>query len=485
MRTFSDSRLILVCLTVVAVRPPPAAAETIVAQQAAIDSQYAAQLEELARWCDTQNLAEQATATRQWIVRHAPLTLIVALPDARLPEAGGEASEAIRDWTERFRQLRQAQGKRLFALAQAAADDRKFALAFQLAHATLREDPDHESARRLLGYKRHEGKWLTPFELNKAQANEVWHERFGWLQRKQVPRYESGERFNKNRWVSAADDAWLHADIDQGWTIATEHYQVCTNHSLEEGVRLAARLEEFYGVWRQVFVRYHSTDAQLARLFRDGAPPKGTPRRTPHQVTCFRDREEYNAALRREHPNIGITTGYYLGRARTAYFFAGPEQDDSNIYHEATHQLFYELVRPVKDVGRDANFWIIEGIACLMESYQPANHLVLLGGLDALRLKNARTYLQRDGFYVGVADLCGLGMDALQRHDNIKEVYGEAAGMTYFLMYADEGRYRQALVDYLAAVHAHRDRSDTLAELTGASYSKLDEQYQHFIRNLP
>jgi hypothetical protein len=155
------------------------------------------------------------------------------------------------------------------------------------------------------------------------------------------------------------------------------------------------------------------------------------------------------------------------------------------MYHEATHQLFSELVRPVKSVGNDANFWVVEGIAGFMESYKPASRLVLLGGADAWRLQNARTRLLRDAYYLGLADLCGLGMDALQRHDDIKPLYSEAAGMTYFLMFAEDGRYRDALVDYLATVYANRDRPETLAELTGVSYSKLDEQYQRFIRTLP
>ena len=32
------------------------------------------------------------------------------------------------------------------------------------------------------------------------------------------------------------------SDINRGWDIFTEHYSVRTNHSLEEGVRLAAKL---------------------------------------------------------------------------------------------------------------------------------------------------------------------------------------------------------------------------------------------------
>jgi hypothetical protein len=186
----------------------------------------------------------------------------------------------------------------------------------------------------------------------------------------------------------------------------------------------------------------------------------------------------------KEQPNIDITSGFYLGSARTAYFFAGEDADDGTIYHEATHQLFSER-RPVSEIDQNANFWVVEGIACFMESYQPGNSLVVLGGADATRLLNARTRLLRDEFYLPLAELCELSMNDLQRHEDIRMLYGEASGMTYFLMLGQAGRYRQSLVDYLAAVYANRDRGETLAELTGTTYSKLDEQYRHFIQHLP
>ncbi len=45
-----------------------------------------------------------------------------------------------------------------------------------------------------------------------------------------------------------------------------------TNHSLEEGVRLAARLERLYRVWQQLFVSYWATEPQIARWFNGGTP---------------------------------------------------------------------------------------------------------------------------------------------------------------------------------------------------------------------
>ena len=60
-------------------------------------------------------------------------------------------------------------------------------------------------------------------------------------------------------------------------------------------------------------------------------------------------------------------------------------------------------------------------------------------------------------------------------------MYSQAAGLTHFLIYYDNARYRDALVSYLSVVYAGRDNHDTLARLTGASYGELDKQYREFL----
>jgi hypothetical protein len=458
-------------------------ADAVAEARAALVEKYLGQLSELAEWCEAKSLAGEARTTRGWLPPERPLVLFVPLVDdaGGQPKAPDDAAGLAPEWRDRFAKLRQAQAAALFALVERSVDENQYAIGFELLQETLREDPEHEAARRLLGYKQHDGRWLTPFELTKAQGKQVWDARFGWLLKSQLARYENGERFFKGRWIKAEDDVRLHGgDIERGWEVMTEHYRVRTNHSLEEGVRLAARLERFYDVWKQVFVRYYMSDAELGKLLRGG----GLPRRTPvrHQVTCFRNREEYKWALKPRQDRIGITTGYYEGDARTAYFFAGEEQDFSNFYHEATHQLFSETRKVAPNIGRDANFWIIEGVACYMESLVEGDGYFLLGGRDTIRLRNARTRLLEDDFYVPLAELSKLGMVALQRDRRISPLYSESSGLTYFLMYAQGGRYRDALVDYLAAIYAGRDRPDTLAELTQTPFADLDRQYREFLK---
>jgi hypothetical protein len=465
----------------------PAWAETLDEEHSALTAKYDAALDELAVWCEQRELPDEAAIVRGWRLPQAPLTLVVPLPAgaAETPKADDPPPGAA-EWRERFDALRKSQGDAAFALARRAASEKRTTLAFRLLHETLREDPQHPEARRMLGYKLRDGRWLTAFEAQKAQSKQVWHEKFGWLPVANLERYEAGERFYQGRgWMNVADEAMLRADIGHGWKIETEHYEVRTNRSLEEGVRLVARLERLNQVWRQFFARFYLSDKDIAKLFKGGAPPRGQAKR--HQVTYYRSRDEYVKALMGRQPNIGMTTGYYEPGRRTAFFFAGEERDDSDLYHEATHQLFNEIRPASTETGRAANAWIVEGIACYMESFRSidslhgAGNFCTLGGVGSIRLSNACARLLNESFYVPLAELTRLGIDALQNDRRIKALYSQSSGLTYFLIHHDGGRYRDALVDYLMTVYAAGDTPGTLAKLTGADYAELDRKYKEFI----
>jgi len=186
--------------------------------------------------------------------------------------------------------------------------------------------------------------------------------------------------------------------------------------------------------------------------------------------------------LRASLPNIE-TAGIYLERPRCAFFFADKDADDRTLYHEATHQLFHESRPIAPDVGRKANFWIIEGIAMYMESLRREDGFYVLGGFDDQRLHAAQYRLLVDKFYVPLAEFTSFGMEKLQTDPRIATLYSQAAGLTHFLVYYDGGRYRDALVSYLAAVYSGRDNLDTLSGLCATSYRELDKKYHEFIES--
>jgi hypothetical protein len=198
-------------------------------------------------------------------------------------------------------------------------------------------------------------------------------------------------------------------------------------------------------------------------------------------VVYFRDREDYIRSLKPAFENIDISLGIYVDGTKKAYFFADRESDGRTLFHEATHQLFHESRAVAPGVGRQANFWIVEGIAMYMESLREEDGFYVLGGFDDLRMEAARYRLLEDAFYVPFAEFAARGMIQIQNDERIATLYSQAAGMTHFLVHYDGGRYRDALVAYLATVYTGRDAANTLSQLTGAAYDELDRQYREFM----
>jgi hypothetical protein len=278
--------------------------------------------------------------------------------------------------------------------------------------------------------------------------------------------------------MPAEDEVLLRNDLKRGWRVESAHYVVTTNHSLEEGVRLSQSLERLHGVWLQAFIAYMADEAELARRF-EGHPPRW--RNPQHNVVCYRSRDEYNETLRGVQGQIEISLGLYLDKTRTAYFFAGAEQQPGTVFHEATHQLFHEARRVSDKAARSNNFWIVEGIACYMESLDDKGGYVTLGGANAGRKPAARHPLLTDDFYVPLDELVASGLQTLQRDSRIAAIYSQSAGLADFLMHGEQGRYREPLVRYLAAVYAGRSTPRTLEELAGVDYPTLDRQYRQYM----
>jgi len=330
-------------------------------------------------------------------------------------------------------------------------------------------------------YQPFRGQWRTAYEADKLRDGYIWHDKFGWLRKSYVQRYEDGQRFYRGRWISAEQDAQLHQTIRDGWQIETEHYLIVTNHSIEAGVALGQKLELLYSIWQRLFLSYYAPEAELRAMF-EGRNPGGRLGVAHHRVALFRDRDDFLRALRPVEPGIDVAIGFYLSDTKTAYFFAAREDDDRPLYHEATHQLFHESRRVANNVGRDANFCIVEAVALYMESLKRRESWYTVGGFDDLRMNAARFRLLKNNWYIPLAELTTYGMEKIQKHPQIRTVYSQLAGLGHFLIHYEGGRYRDALIAYLDAVYSGRDTPNTLARLTGTPYPQLDRQYREFLQ---
>jgi hypothetical protein len=322
------------------------------------------------------------------------------------------------------------------------------------------------------------------------REKKVWHEKFGWLPREHVDRYERGERFFNNRWMSDAKEAESRRNFKYAWEIRTEHYLVKTNHSLERGVQLAKKLEDYYGLFFQLMAGFFNSPDQVQQLFAGGAArPPATNRQ--HVVHYYKERDEYLAALRLETTQpIEITRGMYFPRNGIAFFFFDPENDDdSTLYHEATHQLLSGSRPKAGEIGMKANFWIIEGIACYMESFHREGDRFAVGDPRHGRIQAARAHLVNDNYHVPLREFTRMGMYPYQNSPNIRKNYSQGAALTHFFMHYDDGRYREALIEHLSQMYSDnrmtREVPESLEDLTGVEAEELDQQYLRYLRALP
>lgn len=377
--------------------------------------------------------------------------------------------------------------ERRFQQARELCEQGDVAAALRMATLALHADPNHEGARGVLGYRRVGQFWAGKYAARRLERDEIWNPEFGWIRSQDLPRYQAGERPFGKRWISAEDDAKRHTTINTGWEIRTDRFRVVTNHSRRDASELATRLEVLYQIWQQMFGDFYLDRAKLKPRFEGKVA--SSYRSRPFLVNYYRSREEYNGALRRQQPRIGITLGIYFDTTKTSHFFAGPDQDAGTIYHEAVHQMFQESARSARSVGALYNAWLTEGVACYFESlterHEPSvGRFFTIGTPEAGRLPAAMHRRLVDDYYVPMAELSGLGMSDLQRRPDIARLYSQSAGLATFLVHGRGGEYRPALVKLLQLIYTGRDKPNSLEQLTGQSFADLDQQYREYLEGL-
>ncbi|WP_166829463.1 DUF1570 domain-containing protein [Thalassoroseus pseudoceratinae] len=411
------------------------------------------------------------------------------LPTEVAPKISRNLPDDEQAWRRELHATREKFGDSMYRLSRTALHAGFPSYAYRLVRETANIFPDHSQARRLLGYVRVEDRWVTPFAAKMARERRVWHDTFGWLRADEVDRYENGERFYR-RWMPAAQEAEIRQDFRHAWEVRTEHFLIKTNHSLESGVEIATKLEEFYEFFQQTFVGYFYSPDQLKKLFTNSSGGRAPRSRDPFVVHFYKSREEYIDRLKARTPQIAITTGFYHYGDRVAYFYHDEKADDSVIYHEATHQFLYETLPTLRHVGQQAHFWITEGIACYMESYENQNGQISLGDPDYIRFAAARYRFFVDDYYVPFDEYSAMGMREFQSipQPQIGWNYSQASGLAHFFMHYQGGRYRDALVEHLSQLYHFNPRRlkppATLPQLIGIGPKVLDAQYAEHLKNL-
>lgn len=462
-------------------------------QHAALKKDFEANLKKLAVQCQQDQQLDGVQTIAQLLQTLQELDPQAnPLPHSIRDEVPLNLPTGERAWRLKLRNLQEKQANDLFVFSRKVLHAGFPSFAYDLILETAFHNSDHRSVRLILGYVRNGNDWVTPFEKEMQRRKYQWHKKFGWLPASHIARYEKGERYVNGRWKSAAQEAEIRRDFRNAWEVRTEHFLIKTNHSLEMGVRLATEMEDFYRYFHQTFVGFFNTPEQLSKLFQGAR--NFFQRKSGHQhvMHYYSTREEYLQRLQKEIPQIGLTHGIYLFGDRISHFYHRPdaEGDLGTLYHEATHQLFYEagVIRKNREVGEKNHFWAIEGIACYMESFEKKDDVFRSGNPSHIRFNAARYRLLKDNYYIPLETFASMGRNAFQTSPNISPNYSQASGLSHFFMHAKGREYRDAFINQLTQLYSFNSRirtnAKTLEELTGVSYSELNSQYKEYSATL-
>jgi len=439
-------------------------------------------LNALILFCEGKTLEEAVLQIR---LRLVPLDTesakLPALPHETQEDSPLRLNSDNRYWQTQLRHHQKEYAKKLFLLSRRALKDNP-SYAYQLVREAAIHDPDHRQLRKVLGFVQLGNEWMTPFAYDQIKKGNEWHEQYGWIPKNQLERIAAGERNFKGSWVSSAKENELRRNFSDGWQIRTDHYLIKTNYSLERGVELGKSLEEFHEFFNETFASFFNTPEQMKKLFDETARSVRLDAR-PYCIHYYRSREEYLNRLKKQFPTIEQTNGVYMTNDRVVHFYHEPNAtNEGTLFHEATHQLFFESQGQSRPIGEQAHFWIIEGIACYMESFICQNGVVTVGDPKYIRFCRARAnLLSEKNHYLPLRLFAGWGMKEFQHSPDLTKNYAQASGLARFLMHYENGRYRESLVAQLTSLYSGdvrvRENTKGLDLLTGVDYEELDRQY--------
>jgi len=407
---------------------------------------------------------------------------IISSPSLSLPVAE-------REWRAKLQKLERDYAVDLYRIAREALRLGHPTMTYRLVRETAFHDPNNVNARSMLGYVQEKDRWTTPFLKRMAQKGMVDHPRFGWIETRLVSRYEAGERFFNGQWMSAEKEAALRADFQNGWEIGTEHFLIRTNVGLEQGVELSRQLEEFQRFFMREYVAFFNSRQQIEKLLDVGARPQWK-EQARYQVSFYRTKEEFVAALKPRMPGIENANGLYIPRDRMSYFYSTDNLDAGDaeerletMYHEVTHQILGESRPDPFDVGELSDFWVIEGFPCYLESFDPQHPGGAVGDPRHIRIFWARKKIIEESQHWPMREFAAMGRPVFPLQ---AESYNQGAAMVHFFLNAEQGQYRDGFIHYLSQVYLpSKSRKPTLEDILGVTFETLDRQFIDYLKTLP
>jgi hypothetical protein len=301
-------------------------------------------------------------------------------------------------------------------------------------------NPDHENARKELGYVKHKNEWITQKEKEELIAKEKGLVKYGdkWITKQEMEVFREKERKSLG---------W-----DFEYKTQTEHFLVYASTSEEQTKYICQIIECHYSSYMKCFGK----DLNLSNTH------------SPFKVKLFKDQNEINQKC----PEAKGDPGCY--NIKTRYCQISYNQISKIPYsicvHEVTHQLNHELAKAKFPV------WIDEGLACYFESTKIKDNKMMLGEI-ALDSRYG-TLIFTDNFNLDdvlenlekVLTISGKEWRKQQDPKLTQLQYTTAWLLVHFLFHYEDGRYKEGFLKYL--VQAKKGYADV--KMFESSIGKID-----------
>lgn len=454
--------------------PPPAAADAIRQQEADARAKSAAEMTDLAKFCERRSSFDDARKAAAASLRFSPDDAALKAEAARLETKKG---------TPRPIAAGQIAAQRAKNLAKCTELLAPVALAYAEAQRT-------DDLGRVLALLRSVGAPAPKLDIAFFEPYLEWHSK------KDIDLLQAGSEYVDGAWIDAAKLAEMnaaHADWANPWIAADDATEVRTTISL----RVARQTLAHASATRRVFLRYFAGEWDLV-------PPAAKLR-----INVMATRGDLDARLHIEspmaQPAAHDAVAWYAdtpqaGNPCFVCFEALDPRDKSikldfngirwSLAHEVAHQVAFEYSKHAKGQGRltHAAAWAIEGLA------EFAPYLDSVDGECVVTRPNGIPWRGHDvdsafnwcrtneGKIPPLEELIKMPRSTFLKGEDNGRI---AATLAWYLLEADGRGHRRGFVKYLERVHQDRDEADTFTECMGTvDLRVLDGDFRKFVRSI-
>jgi len=317
----------------------------------------------------------------------------------------------------------------LWGVAQWCRDIGLEKKAEELAKKVLELNPDHEFARKYLGYIKKDGVWVKEDEWYKSHG---WVREGGrWVSPEELKRREL-EKQRKERKVieqSKAAEAERRKEYEgvpweQRHIINTKHFVIECNSTREVAERYANIMEIIFENYCKEFAAFR-------------------PREKRCRILIFRNYQEFLQRTRRP-PGVG---GFYMpGRYQLVTYHGVMGTGDTTLIllHEGTH-LFQDLIGMFGNPMRPRSpIWIIEGMAVLHEGAElnVRRRRVRIRGVNRDRLVLLQNLIEKKKNFT-------LRQLITTPKRSFRGIHYAHAGLFVYYLLKRSSKHRKLLFDYI------------------------------------